>query len=184
MTGRPREWDYEEVARTWHLAVDRGESPVEAVAALKGRSLEAAQYAITRARKAGLVPPSGRSPRRTSRSPITPTLPRRVSKGACPTCGTLLVPSFAPRERHTVDPSLPPVQAADRRAGAEGAAGRAARRVLMCDDCEFTCEIDRPRLIFRHCLEVHQRRPTLDERRPARISPRPDVSTLTAARLR
>lgn len=244
--GRPREWDYSEVARVWHLAVDRGENPVEAVATWKGRSTASAEYAIAQARSLGLVPPaaqrenrpgprledvarvwheataagtspnaaisvefaclatyaatlikrcreaglvpaSGRAPRGRSKPKRPAGLPAGVVDGVCTTCGTRFVGGFAPRERHVVDPSLPPVPAADRRPGSalDTPVGKASvRRVLMCDECEFTCEIDRPRLIFRHCLEVHQRRPTLDERRPARISPRPDVSTLTAAHLR
>lgn len=161
MTGRPREWDYGEVARAWHLAVDRGENPIEAVAALKGRTAEAATYAINRARKAGLIPPSGRE---------RPRKPRpKIATGKCPTCGTVITPTFAPRQRQIVDETKPPVPPADRRPGASDAA-QTARRALFCDDCEFMCELDRPRLLFRHCLEVHGRRPTLDERRPARLA--------------
>lgn len=243
MTGRPREWDYAEVAQTWHLAVDRGENPIEAVAALKGRTADAAKYAITqarslglippavqrerpasppledvarlwhdatvrgvsptreiavefavldtyataliaRARKAGLIPPGRPTARRRRKPGSTVPAPHPVVDGACPTCGTVLVPTFALLERLTVDPEKPAVPAADRSPGGDPAGRGPARRVLMCDDCEFTCEIARPRLLFRHCFEVHGRRPTLDERRPARTTAAPSVSHLTAAHLR
>jgi ParB/RepB/Spo0J family partition protein len=102
-----------------------------------------------------------------------PRPPRAQQLGVCPTCGTRPAPppppgadrmTFAPRARPVVDPSLPPAPPADRTVG--GVPGPA--RVLMCDDCDFSCDLDRVSLLIRHCVEVHGRPATKDERRPAR----------------
>jgi ParB/RepB/Spo0J family partition protein len=134
-------------------------SPAEQLAVHEGRmTLEQAKHATYKLGR--------RAPDR------APRPPRAKQLGVCPTCGnragaTAPAPersTFAPRARPVVDPSLPPAPPADRTAG--GVPGPA--RVLMCDDCDFSCDLDRVSLLIRHCVEVHGRPATKDERRPAR----------------
>lgn len=136
-------------------------SPAEQLAVHEGRmTLEQAKHATYKLGR--------RAPDR------APRPPRAQQLGACPTCGArpgTASPApapdrstFAPRARAVVDPSLPPAPPADRTPG--GVPGIA--RVLMCDDCDFSCDMDRVSLLIRHCVEVHGRPATKDERRPAR----------------
>jgi hypothetical protein len=168
---QPRKYDYAAVAACWHSAVDAGDRPATVIGSEFGVSEPMAGYLIGIARKHGLIPPSGRRPRHTGPDgrPDVVHPPAPAITGACPTCGTVFVPSFAPRERRSVDPSRRPVPPADRSAGPVAHGGQTSmRRVLACDDCEFECDSDRPRLLIRHCIEVHGRPPTSTERIPAR----------------
>lgn len=104
------------------------------------------------------------------RAPDKAPRPPRTRTGLCPTCGqpaTAPPPAvvFAPRAP-VVDPTLPPAPPADR---TPHRAGEPFRRVLVCDDCEFTCEVNEPRLLIRHCVEVHHRPATRSERTPSRV---------------
>jgi len=159
---RPLKYDYAEVARVWHTANDAGSMTADAIAVAFGVTPNNAKNLILKARDLGLIPPSGR-----------PSRKRRKADGAvCKSCGTKFVPAFAPRERPTVDHSRSPVPPADRTPGGAGP-NVSARRVLMCDDCEFECEPGSPRFLIRHCIEVHGRPPTQVERTPARTNPTP-----------
>jgi ParB/RepB/Spo0J family partition protein len=136
-------------------------SPAQQLAVHEGRmTLDAAKKATYEIRR-----------RRPDRAPR----PSRKPKN-CPTCGLPTTrPAagaaevFAPRAR--VDESLPPVPPADRSPTRPGEP--AGGRLLVCDDCEFTCQVDEPRRLIRHCVEVHGRQATRAERTPSRIpSPR------------
>lgn len=143
-------------------------SPAQQLAVHEGRmTLEAAKKATYEIRR---------------RRPDSAPRPARKPK-VCPTCGLptdrptdrpTVTPKpaevFAPRAR--VDESLPPVPPADRSPNRPGEP--TGGRLLVCDDCEFTCAVDEPRRLIRHCVEVHGRQATRAERTPSRIpSPRP-----------
>lgn len=103
-----------------------------------------------------------RAPRKRRRTPAPPVT--SSARKGCPHCGHGEQQTFAPRERPVVDMSLPPVPPADR----DGHGGQpGVRRVLMCDDCEFWCELDQVSRLIRHAVAVHGRPATRDERRPA-----------------
>lgn len=110
--------------------------------------------------------------------------PRPPRRKVCPTCGLSTDPAartgsgrtpvvaqvFAPRARPVVDQSLPPAPPVDRTAPTKADPAPGVR-MLACDDCEFTCEVDEPRLLIRHCVEVHARAASRAERTPARCIP-------------